>query len=269
MKFWTVLQEPLFQAVLVENGNIIKRIPEIPPNTPVRRVGCIAKYKDKLIIGKRNSLEIWDFDGKELLQTLYSPLIYGLHEINQYQDDIIICCTTIDGIFRLDLEGNVKWKWFAHQHGFCPDTKLLDDPNWQTIQLTQSISPPNSSHINSCRVHGDTVIASLMYNKTAIEIKIGEQGYTKLIELPESHGLHGTIRVNNELCYATMDRIVLGKKVIDYNYATNEGYLWVKRIVEHDDKIFFSHESGISYVFKNKKDKVYDIPLPRPFGIVF
>ena len=268
MKFWTTLQEPLSQAALIEDGKIIKLIPETPSNTPVRKVGCVARYKDKLIIGKRNSFELWDFDGKELLQTLYSPLIYGLHEVNQYQDDIIMCCTTIDGIFRLDWDGNVKWKWFAHQHGFCPDAKLLDDPNWQTMQLTQSISPPNSSHINSCRVHGNKVLVSLMKNNKAIEIEIDKQDY-KVVISDFPHGLHSPVIIDNELCYATMDRIVLGKKVIDYNYATKEGYLWVKRIVEHDDKIFFSHESGISYVFKNKKDKVYDIPLPRPFGIVF
>jgi hypothetical protein len=107
-----------------------------------------------------------------------------------------------------------------------------------------------------------------MKNNKAIEIEIDKQDY-KVVISDFSHGLHSPVIIDNELCYATMDRIVLGKKVIDYNYATKEGYLWVKRIVEHDDKIFFSHESGISYVFKNKKDKVYDIPLPRPFGIVF
>lgn len=268
MRFWTSLQEPLSQAALVENDKIIKRIPDNPCGTPVRKVGCVSRYQDKLIIGRKNSIELWDFAGNELLHIINSPMIYGLHEINQYEDDLIICCTTLDVIFRMDLNGNIKWTWFAHDHGFCPNAKLLDDLNWQTIQLTKSISPPQSSHINSCRVHGNKVIASLMKNKKAVEIEIGSKNY-KVILSDLQDGLHSPVIIDNKLCYATMDEIVLGNHKIKYDYPNKQGYLWVKRIVEHEDKIFFSHESGVSYVFKKDKSKVIDITLPRPFGIVF
>ena len=265
MKFWTTLQEPLSQAALIEDGKIIKLIPENPSGTPARKVYCVSRYKDNLVIGRRNSIELWDFEGNELLHTIYSPLIYGLHEINQYQEDLIVCCTSLDVVFRIDLEGNVKWKWFAHEHDFCPDPKLLDDPNWQTIQLTKSISPKYSSHLNSCRVHGNKVLISLMKNKKALEIEIGKQQFNVILSnIPE--GLHSPVIINDELCYATMDQLVIGNKIIKYDYEKKEGYLWVKRIVEHDGKIFFSHENAISCI---EKDKIKDIILPRPFGIVF
>lgn len=265
MRFWTALQEPLNQAALIENGKIIKVIPENPSGTPARKVLCVSKYNDNLVIGRRNSIEIWDFEGEKMLNSIYSPLIYGLHEINQYKEDLIVCCTILDVIFRIDLNGNIKWKWFAHEHNFCPNPNLLDDPNWQTTQLTKSISPPNSSHLNSCRVHGNKVLIALMKNKKALEIKIGEQEY-KVILANSKDGLHSPVIIENNLCYATIDNLILGNTVISYDYGKKEGYLWVKRIVQHEDKIFFSHENGISYLHNNK---IVDINLPRPFGIVF
>lgn len=268
MKFWTVLQEPLYQAALVQDGKIIKTIPANPSGTPVRHVYALARYKDNLVIGKKNSFEIWDFEGNELIKTIYCPLIYGLHEINQYKDDLIVCCTTLDVIFRMDLDGNVKWKWFAHQHGFCPDTKLLENPNWQTMQLSQTVSFSDASHLNSCRVHEDKVIASLMNNKIIIEINIGEQNYNVLLSNVK-HGVHSPIIIDKKLCYATVDELNIGNRIIKYDYENKTGYLWVKRIVDHDNKIFFSHELGISYIVKNNENNIFDFVLPRPFGIVF
>lgn len=265
MRFWTVLQEPLCQAVFVENGQIVKRIPEKPPNTPARRVMAVGKFNDKLVLGRRNSLEIWDFAGNKCEHIINSQVIYGLHEINQYQDDILICCTSLDGLFQLNLDGDLKWSWFAHDHGFCPDPKLLQMRDWQTIQLTESITPPNSCHLNSARIYGDKVLCSMLKAKKIIEVKIGESGFKKILDLKED-GVHSPVYIKNKLCYATMDNLFINNMNFKYDYKTKKNYLWVKRIVEHNGLVHFSHEQGVtSYNYRG----FTNIRLPRPFGIVF
>lgn len=265
MKFWTVLQEPLCQAVLVENGKITKRIPEKAPNTPARRIVAAARYKDKLVLGRRNSLELWDFNGNKCEHIINSPVIYGLHEINQYNDDIIICCSYLDGLFQLNLDGDLKWSWFAHDNGFCPDPKLLEREDWEVVQLTEYIAPPKSCHLNSARVYGDKLLCSLLRTKKIIEVPIGQAGFKNILDL-KKEGVHSPVYIKNKLCYATKDELLINNVAYKYDYRKKTNYLWVKRIVENDGMIFFTHEQGVSYY--NYKTFT-NIRIPRPFGVVF
>ena len=105
MKFWTALQFPLCQAALVCEGKIVKTIPPKPPKTPARRVELVAEYDDLLVIGRRNSIELWDRAGIELLQSVYHPWIYRLHDCLQVGSELLVACATLDVVFQLDFDG--------------------------------------------------------------------------------------------------------------------------------------------------------------------
>ena len=141
MRFWTAFQYPLHQAALIDNGKIVATIPDHSSKTPARMVGPIAEWDDKhILIGRRSSVELWTKDGKNLVQQMTHPWIYGFHALQRYKDKILIGCAGPDCVVLLDWDGNVEWSWFAYKHGLSADIKgypvpFGDNPNWAAFQL--------------------------------------------------------------------------------------------------------------------------------------
>lgn len=177
MRFWTAFQHPLRQAALVENGQVIRTIPDHPAKTPARWSEAIGRWDDRhILIGRRSSIELWTADGKTLVQQAYHPWIYGLHVVKRYKDYILVGCAGPDCVFLLDWDGNVAWSWFAHtQNLSAPLTGYPvpygQGPEWQAFQLTQSFGLPGSTHLNSANIEPDgSVIVTLCHSKTIVRV---------------------------------------------------------------------------------------------------
>lgn len=262
MKFWTALQDPLSQAVLVDNGKIVCRIPEKPPGTLVRRVKCLGESGGDLIVGRRNSIERWKSDGSEMISSYYHPYIYGIHEICEYGDKLIVGCAGLDVVFMLDSDSNVVWEWWASGDGYRAVVKEVFDENWPVMQLTSDRFDflKGESHLNSVRIFGNDLLVSLLSNKVIVKLGIGSSKSEFVSDT--LFGVHSPILLKSgELVYGCDNGIVLpGGRII-------EGYEWVKRIYETSEgNLLFTHERGVTCI--NLSGEILDhIPLPRPFGI--
>lgn len=259
MKFWTSLQEPLSQAVLIDdNGNIIKKIPEKTPNTPVRKVGCVGKYKNDLIVGRRNSIEIWDINGNEQKYIINHPWIYGLHEVSQIEDDLLIACSSLDVVFRITLEGEVKWSWWAYKSGYGKKFELIDRKDWVNNQVTKNLDNPHGVHLNSGRLQDGKILISLLKSNICGYVEQNKHHFHILAK--DLQGVHSPFYYNGQLCYGLSNGLVVNEVFI-------AGYRWVKRLAEYDSLLWFSHEEGVTALNKNLH-VVKNYRLPRPFGII-
>lgn len=175
MRFWTAFQHPLHQAALVENGQVIRTIPDHPAKTPARMVGPIGRWDDDhILVGRRSSVELWTADGKDLVQQVYHPWIYGLHVVKRYEDCLLLGCAGPDCLILLDWDGNARWSWFAHSRGLSAKldgypVPFGEGPAWQSFQLTQNFKLPGSTHLNSANIEADgAVVATLCHSKTIV-----------------------------------------------------------------------------------------------------
>ncbi len=188
MRFWTAFQHPLRQAALVENGRVLRTIPDHPAKTPARWSEAIGRWDDRhILIGRRNSIELWTADGKDLVQQAYHAWIYGLHVVKRYKDLILVGCAGPDCVFLMDWDSNVKWSWFAHTQQLSAPLTGYPVPfgsgtEWQSFQLTQSFGLPGSTHLNSVNIQPDgTLIATLCHSKTIVQL------------FPEAPGVTGKV----------------------------------------------------------------------------
>lgn len=262
-RFWTALQEPLCQAVLVENGKIIKRIPPGSPKTIVRKVGNVGEYKSTLVLLKHASFEQWDREGKKYLTGFHSKYIYGPHRIVQYEDDLLICASGLDLFFIMDLRGNIKWKWFAYKYsaGGRPDFFFKKD--WITKQVTSNlsqISPDVKAHFNSIWMNNGKFLTSALGKHRIIEITINKPGF-KHITFTEGE-VHSPIYDNETLIYGTNPGLVVGGQKILTQFK------WVKFVQKIETGFVFTHEEGVAFVDEDWKI-MEKISLPRPFQIAF
>lgn len=263
MKFWTALQEPLSQAAFVIDGQITRCIPERSPRTPARKVYCVGEFDGNLVVGRRNHLELWKADGSELLASLYHPLIFDLHEVQQYRDLFLVACAAIDCIFLMDQDGQTKWTWWAHQEGYCPRVPEVDRSDWKTIQITSKKRNfvARECHLNSARIFGEEALVSLMLKGVILSVPLGGQRSTQLEAAGTDATIHSPIRTaSGSLAYGCQGGMRLPDRLV-------EGFEWVKRVYEVDPGTFlFTHESGVTQV--DSSGTVQEIAvLPRPFGV--
>lgn len=261
MRLWTMLQEPLSQVALVENGKITKRIPNHPPQTLSRQVKAISEFDGNLIIGRRNSIEMWTPDGNQMIKSVYHPWIYGLHEIIQFGDELLIACAHLDVVFRLNWDGECTWSWWAYKEGYSAEPTFINDENWQTVQLTEILPNDDSVHLNSIKIHEDMILVTLMRKKLVVMVNPHDQ-YDKsshVRQLPEeAHCPHDFLYHKGMPVYGRDIGIVINEKI-------KSGYQFVKRIKPLDDTLLFTHEKGITQTNFDGR-VITDWTLPKPYG---
>lgn len=260
MRYWTALQEPFSQAALVENGRIVRRIPDSPPRTRARQVKCVAEFDGNLVVGRLASIELWTPDGGEMISSLYHPYIVGLHEIHQYKDMLLVACAGIDVLFLMTQDCECVWSWWAHHGGYCPRIPEVDGPDWEMFQSTGKAwtLTKDESHLNSARVHGDQVLASLLRKDLIVQIPLFGTTATEVCNT--AFGVHSPIMTSGGLVYGSDKGVCLpGHTVL--------GYEWVKRIYEMPDgPLLITHEAGVTKI-STSGDVLTHHTLPRPFGV--
>jgi len=262
-RFWTVLQDPFFQAILVENGRIIRRIPTDPPRTITRKVGCVAEYKGTLVLLKHSSFEQWDAEGKEFIQGFHDKRIYGPHRIVQFENDLMICAGGLDLFFIMDIEGKVKWEWWAYKYGVGgrPDFYFKED--WIIKQVTgdsNKIPIDIRAQFNSIWLNGGKFLTSALRRREIIEVTINKEGFKHLAWTED--GCHSPIFDNGILIFCTDFGLKVGKRKILTQFK------WLKFVQKIETGFAFTHEEGVVFVDEDWKI-MKEIPLPRPFQLAF
>lgn len=263
IKFWTSLQT-LKQAVLVDDGKIIKSIPVKPPKTIFRRCGPCGEYDGKLAIAKHASFELWNQEGTECYKSFYHPLIYAPHDIIQYGKDVLICSSGLEMFFLMNIKGRVKWEWWGYKNGIGEKNYFYFQDDWTINQTTTDTSTPcteQRAHFNSIYLMGNKFIAGTLYQRKIIEITIGQDGYRLIADVEEA-GCHSPFFHNGILIYGTEEGIRAGKDKVLTNYK------WVKTIRSFEDGFVFTHERGLAITDANWNIKE-EIPLPSPFKFVY
>lgn len=263
MRFWTALQAPLFQAALVDDGKIVETVPPRPPSTPARRVYLVGEYDSNLIIGRRNSLELWSRDGTEFKRQVYHPWIYSLHDCEQYGDNLILACATLDVVFELTWDGDAVWSWWAWKDGLAGKPDFIDSDDWQTMQLTQEIQH-DTAHLNSIQIDlmGRQIYATLLRRQTVVSIPLPHIEALTTMAAETRVDPHDYQRIDGRPVYGFCEGLQFGP--IDTG-RTVLGYDYPKRIRRVGDTLLVTHEGGVSRLTLDG-DHIETWPLPRPFG---
>jgi len=263
MKLWTMLQEPLSQAALFENGNTTKKIPNHPPGTLSRQVKTLGEFDGNLLIGRRNNIEMWTPDGSQMIKSVYHPWIYGLHEVLQWGDELLLACANLDCVFTLDWEGNSNWSWWAWKEGYSTEPTFLNEDNWQTRQITDNFTHKGSVHLNSIKRHEDKVLVTLMWKHTIVSVKPYSNEPSELVAVlprdarcPHDYFYHEGVEI-----YGRDWGIVIDGEL-------KRGFSFVKRIYPLRETILFTHEQGIVEMDYKRKKAIRQWTLPKPFGFV-
>jgi len=263
LKFWTSLQM-LKQAVLVDNGKIIHSIPDHPPKTCFGRCGPVGEYeRDKLVIVKHASFELWNREGTECFRSFHHPLIYAPHDVVQYGKDLLICSSGLELFLLMDIDGNVKWEWWGYKNGLGEKNTFFFRDDWVVCQTTTDISTPATeqrAHFNSIYLMGDKFLAGTLHQKKVVEITIGQDGFKLIADAKE--GLHSPFYHNGVLIYGTNNGIVAGGQRVLPDYK------WVKTIRAFEDGFIFTHDKGLITTDANWQIKD-DISLPMPYKFVY
>lgn len=255
----------LKQAVLVNDGKIVKSIPPHPPKTIFRRCGPVGEYEgDKLVIVKHASFELWNREGTECFKSFHHPLIYCPHDVVQYGKDLLICSSGLELFLLMDIDGNVKWEWWGYKNGLGEKNAFFFRDDWVVCQTTTDISTSSTeqrAHFNSIYLMGDKFLAGALYQQKVVEITIGQDGF-KLITDTEDKGLHSPFYHDGMLIYGTEDGIRAGPNKVLTDYK------WVKTIRAFEDGFIFTHDKGLITTDANWQIKE-DISLPMPYKFVY
>lgn len=270
IRFWTVLQYPYQQAVFVENKKIIKTIPDHPPKTIVRKVGCIGEAPSKLIVLRHASFELWSKDGTREYVSFHHNLIYAPHAV-YYRDskkEYIICSSGLDLFFSIDETGNTKWEWWGKKEGLGGENPyFLDKEKWNITQVTTNTAEvpiEKAAHFNSIwwdEKNNELLTAALRKGIIA-KINPDRNGFKKIRNIGKI-GIHSPIiNSKGQLIFGTENGIYIEHKNILGDFK------WIKFIREIDNKYFFTHEKGLTIL--DSEFKVIDtIDLPRPYQFAF
>lgn len=265
LKFWTTLQYRK-QAVLVEDGKIVRAIPTYPPKTIWRRAAVVTEYNGNLALVKQASFELWSRNTMECFTSFPHKLIYTPHDIVQVGDDVLICSSGLEMFFLMDIKGNVKWEWWGYKNGVGAENQYFARPDWETKQATSDLCAPpieEAAHFNSIWMSGkDTFITAALRKQKIIEITIGKAGY-RLVADVATTGCHTPFLHNQRmLIYGTEEGIqVGGRKVLPE-------YKWIKYVRPFEDGFAFAHESGLAVVDGDWKLKE-NVQLPVPYKFAF
>lgn len=264
LRFWTTLQY-LKQAVLVEDGKIIKSLPAHPPKTIFRRAGVVCEFADKLALAKHASFELWDRQGEECYRSFHHELILAPHDICQYGQNLLICSSGLELFLVMDIDGEVKWLWWGHENGLGGRNEHYFKEDWilrQTTSDTCEAPPEDQAHYNSIFLIGNgKFLTAALRKRKIIEIAVGFPGH-KLVAEVEDGGCHSPIYHNGVLIYGTEAGIKAGEKRV------LETYKWVKQIRTFEDGFAFTYENGVVITDGAWKPKE-EIPLPTPYGFAF
>lgn len=264
LRFWTTLQY-LKQAVLVEDGKILRGIPQHPPKTIFRRAGVVCEYDNKLALAKHASFELWDRETNECYRSFHHPLILAPHDICRYGQNLLIASSGLEMFFIMDIDGNVSWEWWGHENGIGGKNKYYFQDDWVKNQTTSDlceVAPKDQAHFNSIHlIGGGKFLVAALRKRKIIEITVGKPGF-KLIADIEDVGCHSPLYKDEILVYGTEAGIIYGDKRV------LEGYKWVKYIAPFEDGFIFTHEGGVVVTDIDWKPKE-EIPLPAPYGFAF
>lgn len=263
MRFWTLLQTPLNQAVLIEDGKTIAQVPSKPPNTPVRRVGVIGSYGNYLACPMHSSFQLWEGDGLTCVTEFYHPLIYAPHACVEFDGHILICSSGLDLFLLMDASGEVLWRWFGGKNGLgeFPEHILRDD--WPVLHNSgKNYQLEGGAHFNSIWVEPDRkgFLTSCLKNGQIVRIKPYEDGFEEVAHT-KCYGVHSPMMsAEHGLIYGKEKGIVVdGTEVLT-------GYDWVKYVRETAEGYVFTHEVGVTFVDR-KWNVLREVPLPRPFQL--
>ena len=269
LRFWTTLQLRK-QAVLVENGKIVKAIPEHPPKTIFRRVAVVTEFKGNLAMVRQASFELWDPDKMQCITSFPHKLIYTPHDIVQVGDDVLICSSGLEMFFLMDIEGKVKWEWWGYKNGIGAENKYFSQSDWETNQATSDLCAPpihETAHFNSIYMEGkSSFITAALRKRRIIKVTIGKHGH-EIVAQVDAHGCHTPfLHAPRTLIYGTEEGINIrtdsgDKKVL-------QQFKWIKYVRPFEDGFAFAHESGVAVVDEHWKLKE-NIPLPMPYKFAF
>ena len=265
LRFWTTLQLRK-QAVLVEDGKIVKAIPEHPPKTIFRRVAVVTEYKGKLALVKQASFELWEQEKLWCITSFPHKLIYTPHDVVQVGDDVLICSSGLEMFFVMDIEGKVKWEWWGYKNGIGAENLYFSRPDWETNQAMSDLCAPPvevAAHFNSIWMDGKgTFLTAALRRQKIIKVTIGKPGYALVADVG-AHGCHTPfLYADGTLIYGTEEGIRVGDKDVLTDYK------WVKYVRPFEDGFAFAHSTGLAVVDGHWKVKE-NVPLPMPYKFAF
>jgi len=263
MRFWTAFQEPLCQAALIENGKIVRTIPDHSPKTPVRFVHIVGEFQDKLILTRRSDHQVWSLDGKTLERQIYSPYVYAAHWVGEYKGDILAGSGGLDVVYIMDLDGNIKWDWWLVDHHDKPENfrPRMREPDWLNHQLSRTLPEERLGGFNSIhkgpwgRLHPTFMKLGIspMLKPFTDHVSWGEP-----VKYEFPHDIQWDDRVEKKVYGAKAGLVVNEEVVLPYEF--------VKRIRQIEGGYIITHEKGVVVTDMSGKEK-QSIPLPRPFGV--
>lgn len=267
MRFWTLLQEPLFQAALVENGKIVRTIPDHPPKTPVRFIAVVGEYKDKLILSRLTDHQIWSLDGKTHEYQLYTPYVYSAHWVGEFNGFVLAGSGGLDVTYLMDFDGNIVWEWWMCDHSERPEDfrSLMKRDDWLAYQTNRRLPDARICGLNSIHKQGDgSILITMMRINTGICLVPGSPSvpgpYTSLVTT--KHAFPHDIQIdqrNSRLVYGAQAGLIIDEEVA-------LPCAFVKRVKQIEGGYIITYESGAVITDMDGKEKQF-IPLPRPFGV--
>lgn len=269
MRFWTSYQAPLRQAAKIENGKMMTVIPEKPPQTPVRWIFSVGKYKEDLLIGRKASIERYSMDGSKIISSIYHPWIWGLHSASEYMGNILVTCSGIDLCFIMNEEGTTLWEWWGWKDGYSKEPVMLKKPDWQQRQLSEDDhkSMDGSQHLNSANEDEGRILVTFYYSKVVLALDPNVSNpKSEVVARISEEGPH-------DFKYDRRDKtpILVGgvKRGFYINGKIYEaGGAFVKRVVLYEeDKYLVTYDKGVS-VMDRGGNILESMSLPRPFGAV-
>jgi hypothetical protein len=273
MRFWTSFQGPLFQAALIENGKVVRTIPDHPPKTPVNFIHIVGEYKDKLVITRRSDHQIWSLDGKTHELQLYTPYVYAPHWVGEWNGFVLAGSGGLDVVYLLDLEGKISWAWWLCDHSKRPKDfrALMQKTDWLDYQVSRRLPEERMCGLNSIHKQSDgSVVVTMMKMNAGIRLQptpyvqpaLLRPAVNWLSALLTRHDCPHDVQLdprNGRLVYGAKDGFVIDEEVV-------LSYEFVKRVRPIEGGYLITHERGVVVTDMDGKEKK-SIPLPRPFGV--
>lgn len=268
MRFWTAFQDPLHQAALIDNGKIVRTIPDHAPKTPVRFVHIVGEFKDKLVITRRSDHQIWSIDGKTQELQLYTPYVYAPHWVGELEGCVLAGSGGLDVVYTLDLNGKITWEWWLCAHSKRPVDfrSFMSSAEWLDYQLSRRLPEDRMCGLNSIHKCDDGRIMVTMMKMnagilldpgTSIDVRVSKWLPSLIVRHAFPHDIQIDPR-NGRLVYGSKEGLVIDEEIV----LRCE---FVKRVRPVDGGYLITHEKGVVVTDMDGKER-QSIGLPRPFG---
>jgi len=270
VRFWTVLQHPFHEAVLVHDGEILRRIPDHPAKTLSRRVGAVGTFDGHLVLVRHSSIEFWDKEGRGMVWGYHHRMIYAPHRAVQLRDLLLICSSGLDLFLAVEPKtGATKWEWWGWLCGMGGRSERYGRMDWEAYQTTSdgdAVEPSEGAHFNSITLQdgGATFLTAALRRRRIIEIDAMGEGFRHVAWVDEP-SIHSPLFHKGVLIYGTEAGVRVGTERV------LEELRWVKFVERLPDDggpggFILTHDAGVAIVDEdwNIVDKVY---LPKPFQV--